>query len=288
MSKHIEGNEAFYLRKGDRAMVSLGPLNSIKHCPYSCAFCYVQDDFQSYASLPEDQIVDFLSSNKGLYNIIYISGDTDSFAPPRTNQGLNLLERISNEFNCDLLFTTRTVFNSEQTGIIKSVAHKQKEKNKKLFACVSITRYSECVAYIEPPPIPSPDSRIKMLKSLHEAGTITVLALRPFLPIVPVQDYLTILEKSKDFVDIALGEHFYFIDNGNIFKRVFPNGLSDEIKKDITKGNRMSFDINDSNWDIWYSAEYEKIVRSKCDEYGIIFSMHSSEAINNFCGKGKD
>lgn len=282
MSKHQEENEKFFLRKGDRAMVSLGPLQSVKHCPYSCAFCYVQDDFQSYASLPEDQIVDFLETNKGLYKIIYVSGDTDSFAPPRTEKGLHLLQRISQEFDCDILFTTRATFNKKEIEIVKRVAQKQQEKGKRLYACISITRYSEQVAYLEPKPIPSPDERILTLKALHDVGAITVLAMRPFIPVVPIEDYLTILEKSKGFVDIALGEHFYFIRDGKICRRVFPNGISAEIEKNITRGNKMSFDINDSDWDIWYSEEYEQAVRIRCEKYGIVFSMHSDEAIKQF------
>ena len=282
MSKHREENEKFFLRKGDRAMVSLGPFHSVKHCPYSCAFCYVQDDFQSYASLPEDQIIDFLEVNKNFYKIIYVSGDTDSFAPPRTEQGLHLLLRISQEFDCDLLFTTRTMLNDDHIAIVRKVAQNQYKKGKRLYACISITRYSENLAYLEPKPIPSPNGRIATLRALHEAGAITVLAMRPFLPIVPIEDYLTILEKCKGFVDIALGEHFYFIRGGKICQRVFPDGISDEVEKNITRGNKMSFDVNNSDWDIWYSAEYENAVRKKCDEYGIVFSMHSDQAIDIF------
>lgn len=282
MSKHQEENENYFLRKGDRAMVSLGPLRDVKHCPYSCAFCYVQDDFQSYASLPEDQIIDFLKTNRNHYNIIYISGDTDSFAPPRTQQGLHLLLRISQDFDCDLLFTTRTTFNTDQIEIVKKVVRNQKKKNKRLYACISITRYSEGLAYLEPKPIPTPNDRIDTLRSLHEVGAITVLAMRPFIPVVPIADYLTILEKSKDFVDIALGEHFYFIRGGKICQRVFPDGIPDEMEKNITRGNKMSFDVNNSDWDIWYSAQYEQALRKKCEEYGIVFSMHSDEAIGAF------
>lgn len=286
MSKHIEGNDYFFVRKGDRAMVSLGPLSSNKHCPYSCAFCYVQDDFQSYASVPENQIIEFLEDHRHLYSIIYVSGDTDSFAPPRTEKGLSLLLRISKQFDCDLLFTTRTVFKSaEQFRIISEITKNQIRKGKELYACVSITRYSNEVSYLEPAPIPSPNERIEMLKRLHETGAVTVLAMRPFLPVVPVSDYLKIIEKTKEFVDIALGEFFYFIREGNIYKRVFPDGISQDIENDISRGNKMSFDVNNSDWDIWRSKKYEDIVSTKCKEYDIVFSMHSDCAIKAYKSK---
>ena len=97
-----------------------------------------------------------------------------------------------------------------------------------------------------------------------------------------MQDYLTILEKTKGFVDIALGEHFYFIRGGKICRRVFPNGIPSDEERNITCGNKMAFDSNDSDWNIWYSAEYERIVREKCAEYGIVFSMHSDDAIDKY------
>ena len=53
-------------------MVSLGPLSQKRHCPYHCAFCYVQDDFSSYVKLDIDEIVEFLIKNRDKYNIIYV------------------------------------------------------------------------------------------------------------------------------------------------------------------------------------------------------------------------
>ena len=263
-------------------MVSLGPLAAKKHCPFSCAFCYVQDDFKTYPALPEDDIIAFLKQNEGLYQIIYVSGDTDSFAPPRTNQGLHLLRRISTMFDCDLLFTSRTTFAPAYLKIINEIAVTQVRKHKRLYACISISRYSESLAYLEPKPIPHPEQRITTLNDLHEAGAVTVLAMRPFLPVVPISDYLTILRKSHRFVDIVLGEHFYFTRNGMVCKRVFPQGIETSVEKDITQGNKMPFDVNDSDWNIWYSPEYEEAVRNKCQEYGIVFSMHSRDAIEKF------
>lgn len=271
----------FFIGLG-RAMVSLGPLSEVKHCPYSCAFCYVQDDFKSYPNCTNEQIIDFLEKNRKEYNIIYISGDTDSFAPPRREGGLRLLELISEQFDCDLLFTTKSSFDSADIERIAKVVDGQKIKNKYLYACISITRYSDGMAYLEPKPIPTPDERIATLKGLHDAGAVTVLAMRPFLPVVPIQDYITILDKAKDFVDIALGEHFYFIRGGKICGRVFPDGIPRDAERNITRGNKMSFDVNNSDWDIWYSAEYEKVVRAKCQEYGIVFSMHSDDAIKEY------
>ena len=274
-------NNPFYLNNG-RAMVSLGPLNEKRHCPYQCAFCYVQDDFNSYAKLNTNEIIDFLKKHRENYKIIYVSGDTDSFAPPRTEVALDLLYSIAKEIDCDLLFTTRTTFSKSHLDKLEKIVFEQKKAKKNLFACISITRLSENNAYLEPHPIPSPTDRMNVLKSLKELGATTVLAMRPFLPMVEIDEYLTILNKTKGFIDIVLGEDFYFINRGVIEKHIFPNGISPEIERHITRNNKMNFDDNKSLWNIWNSAEYEKAVAFRCKELGIIFSMHSNDAISEF------
>ncbi len=269
----------FYLN-GNRAMVSLGPLSANKYCPYNCAFCYVQDDFGSYVKL--DKIINFLKENQGKYNIIYVSGDTDSFAPPRRDDGIRLLDMISENINCDLLFTTRSVFSDADISQLSDIANRQRKANKLFIAGTSITRYSAETAYLEPAPIPTPDERIQHIKNMKEIGAVTMLGLRPFLPMVNVNDYLTILDKVFPSLDIALGEGFYFIRNGNIQKRVFPQGISQEIEAEIEKGQKMYFDDNQSDWDIWNSSNCEAKVAEHCKKLGIIFAMHSTEALEKY------
>ena len=98
----------------------------------------------------------------------------------------------------------------------------------------------------------------------------------------------TILDKIYPDLDIALGECFYFIRNGSIQERVFPKGISEDIEKNIVCGQRMEFDDNESLWDIWNSKEYENYVAKHCKKLGIIFAMHSEEALeeyNRLCQK---
>ena len=60
------------------------------------------------------EIVEYLKEHRNEYNIVYISGDTDSFAPPRTSEGLTLLQSIAENIDTDIQFTTRTTFSEEQ------------------------------------------------------------------------------------------------------------------------------------------------------------------------------
>ena len=101
-------------------------------------------------------------------------------------------------------------------------------------------------------------------------------------PVVDKEDYITILDKLYPFLDIALGECFYFIRDGHIQKRVFPNGINSDTEKDIIKNQKMYFDDNGALWDVWNSIEYDVFVRNYCQKRGIIFSMHSSDALEEY------
>lgn len=271
----------FFLN-GKRAMVSLGPFAEYQHCPFRCAFCYVQDDFRPYAKLDIDEIVSFLLNNRNKYDIIYVSGDTDSFAPPRSALGIELLYRIINNIQCDITFTTRSIFTESEYERLAEIINIQKESGYMFVSGSSITRYSGNTAYLEPSPIPSPDKRILHIKRMKEIGAVTMLGLRPFLPIVDVNDYLVILNKLISYLDIALGEGFFFIPNGNIQRRVFPEGIPQKVKENIIHNIKMDFDDNNSLWDVWKSDEYEQIVADFCRKNNIIFAMHSEEALNEY------
>ncbi len=278
----MSDSQPFFIN-GERAMISLGPLTNTKHCPFGCAFCYVQDGFTKYGSLNDDDILSFLKQNKKNYKIIYMSGDTDSFATPRTERALNLLYKISSELNYDLLFTTRAVFEDKHYAILKKIADKQHEKGKELFASVSITRYSDDTKFIEPDPIPSPDARLDEIKKLKKIGATTILAMRPFLPVVDPNDYIKMLDKTKGCVDIALGETFYFKPNSIVQAKVFGTNDINEICKYIPLSEeKMDFDLAGENWLCWKSDEYENLVKKHCEKLGIIFSMHSNSAIKEF------
>lgn len=280
-------NMPFYI-DGNRAMVSLGPLSDNMYCPYHCAFCYVQDGFMSYNKLDLTEIINFLHKNREKYNIIYISGDTDSFAPPRTKEGLKLLNDIVININCDITFTTRCIFSDSEYEQLSNIINVHKKTGCKFIAGTSITRYSEDTSYLEPAPIPSPDARIQHIKKMKRAGAITMLGLRPFLPVVDMHDYITILDKVFPDLDIALGESFYFNRNGNIQRRVFPKGISEDIEKNIIHNQSMNFDDNKVLWEVWNSKKYEEFVAEHCKKLGIIFAMHSQEALeeyNKLCPK---
>ncbi len=271
----------FYLGN-NRAMISLGPLSPKKYCTYSCPFCYVHSGFLKYVNLDLEDIKSWLTNNKGKYDIIYISGDTDSFAKPRTQKALDLLESLI-AFNVDVLFTTRYVFNEDELLRIKKINEQLSRKGRILFGCVSIAQLS--FNHLEPKPIKPPLERIKQLKRFKELGLCSVLAMRPFLPIVPKEEYSEIINLSIGSFDILLGESWYADKDGVLEKQVFKTQPNYKIE---FKESPMDFDNNQNIWKVWEGEEIRKFVCKKSEEMGFPFFMRSRPAIEWYRNKKRN
>jgi len=260
-----------------RAMVSLGPLTSNKHCSYSCLFCYVPNGFLQYASLEIHDICNYLKKHESEFDIIYISGDTDSFAPPRLQEGLELLSRLANEFSKDILITTRICMNINITRKLKHAAKILSEKDKNLFVCISISSpYTD--RRIEPLPIPSIKSRIDTLNRLKENGLFSILALRPFLPIYNTKDYIIMIDSLKNSVDIILGEVWYHDINHEMWQNLTGNNT---INKGVSRKDALSFSASKRIWEVWRDTQMEKDIAEHCKTLKIPFFMESAPAIEH-------
>lgn len=263
----------FDVRDG-RVMVSLGRLTQGKYCTYSCPFCYVQsNNYGSYHSLDVSQIVEWIRNVKEPYDIIYVSGDTDSFAPPRAETGIELLEALC-EFDVDILFTTRALFSENHIERLKNIRSKLDKKNRLLFGCVSISQLHN--PDVEPHPIPTPYKRLEQLQRFKEIGIVSVLAMRPFLPVIPDSEYIEIVNLSKSKVDIILGSAWYFDTEQIIEKRL----LHDEIIEFKFSYTKIDFHESNAVWKVYYGQETELIISRICGELTIPFFMRSSPAIN--------
>ena len=146
------GQPTFFIGLG-RAMVSLGPLSDSRYCPFSCQFCYVQGPFPKYKSAAPAEIVSWLQDRREQFQVIYVSGDTDSFAPGRTQLGLELLDALR-QLGMDVLFTTRHVFSPGDRLALSSIADSYRRKGLLLIGCVSISQLHHPA--LEPLPIQSP------------------------------------------------------------------------------------------------------------------------------------
>lgn len=209
----------FYLEKR-RAMISLGPVSSKRHCSFKCPFCYVKsDEFNRYEGWTIEKIISWLEDNLDDIDIIYISADTDSFAKPRTSDGLLLLQGIS-KLKRDVLFTTRYVFTENELKVLRSIADTIRRSNKLSIACVSICQMNS--NYLEPFPIDPPLTRIELLGDLKKNGWIPILAMRPILPQVQSSDYDIILTLSAKYISNCLISSYYYDPNSPQLDALLP------------------------------------------------------------------
>lgn len=259
--------------RDNRAMVSLGALNKKRHCTYSCPFCYVQSDFLSYPNFSISEIIEWLSkSSNDPFDIVYLSGDTDSFAPPRTNQALQLLEELQT-IGKDVLFTTRMVLDNSSLNKLGNLVEGYRKQSLKVYGCVSVAQKS--VPILEPAPISPPIDRIMQLQRFKDLGLITILAIRPFIPIVPLSDYKWILEESYKSVHAVLGENWYFDQEGFLETKVL--GPSKKVE-DYTL-TKMPFDCNEAIWKVYNGIHIQKFIEDWCQLANLPFYMRSKPAI---------
>lgn len=267
----------WYDIRGGRAMVSLGPLSPKRFCTYACAFCYVHVDFGSYPSLPVDQIRDYLRRRASEFDVVYVSGDTDSLAPPRTATGLDLIDAVAT-LDKDVLFTTRAPLDASHLDRLAATGQTLRESGHILFGCVSISRLHSA-PHLEPKPVPSPKTRLKVLKGLHERNIVSVLAMRPFLPVIPVSEYVELAKLARPYVDVILGEVWYADKGGVLEQQVCGTDGSAGL---VFEEHKMDFDSNDATWRVWNGEEVRAAVEAYCLSANVPFFMRSRPAIEHF------
>lgn len=259
-----------------RAMVSLGSPSSQASCSYSCSFCYVQAGFPAYPRLSIPVIVKWLASQPSdCFDIIYVSGDTDSFAQGRTSQGLSLLEELR-ALGKDVLFTTKMVLSEADLRRLGRITESYHQGGLDLFGCVSVAQATR--PDLEPPPIRPSLERIRQLHRFREMGIVSVLAARPFLPVIPLSDYEWILEQSRGGVDLVLGEGWWVDQDGVLEDRVLGSG----VRLTEFELKRMPFDDNDNVWKVYEPAETKDFFENWCQSAGVPFFMRSRQGIDWF------
>jgi DNA repair photolyase len=270
-------NKSFFVGL-NRAMISLGPLTAHKYCPYSCAFCYVQsDEWGRYTELSNEEILEFLRAEKekNTFKTIYISGDTDSFAPPRTLRALELLTDIL-EFNVDVTITTRYAFANDELDKLAAISDLYRKNGLVLSAAISIPRLTSH-DYLESANTPSPQKRIEFLSRLKSRGISTILAMRPLLPIISLEEYKQLILECKDYVDAVLGEIWYIDKNKIIENRVLINNEDKNIK---FENHLMDFNIGNDLWEAWSDTKLVSELHDYCKSLSLPFFMRSQSALD--------
>jgi DNA repair photolyase len=183
----------------------------------------------------------------------------------------------------DLLFTTRYAFSDSEIECISNVANKLRTRGRFLFACTSISQINH--RHIEPKPIPAPEVRFEQLAKFRALEIPSILAMRPFLPIIDDIEYTTIVDLAIGKADLVLGETWY-ADLGGFLERGV--GRNQKFDQSIFTRHSMDFDENGLEWKVYEAQSTVAVVDAHCKRIGIPFFMHSRPAIEWIRKNGKN
>ena len=263
----------------NRAMVSLGPLTEKRYCPYQCKFCYVKGPFQKYKSAGVDEILQWLESHRGEYSTVYVSGDTDSFALPRTHLGLELLERLAS-FNVDVMFTTRHCFSTDELSYLANITNTFKANGNLLMGCMSVCQMDSPL--LEPHPIADSIDRIENLRAWKRNGVVTFLTIRPLIKTIPEEEYEQIAKIGCDAADIVLAGHLYLDSHGIILNSIasINSEWATVLEQSAVKYD-LDFTDTKESWLIVEHNSAELALKKVCADYGVPFFTRSGPAVEH-------
>lgn len=243
-------------------------------CPYKCLHCYTfSEDFVSKGKDDINSIISELST-KGKFNIVYISGYRENFIIP--SDGLSLMEAIYDNFHCDILVTTRAVFDANNIQRLFALNKRMQSKGNQLYFCVSIPAY-ESYQLLEPNPIiPPPQERLRFLKQIYVGGINTLLTIRPLCPteFIPVLESIKLLNEASGYCSAIISSGIV-VDNLILSKlKGFPKQFRYETKKLM---NCLKNDIDMKYVNVENELEQIEVV---CRNLNIPFFKSSLPAIN--------
>lgn len=248
-------------------------------CPYQCNHCYTFcNGYNSYDSGTNVQeIVDGLQHDP--FDIVYVSGHKENFINP--DEGLNLCEKIFENYHTDIMITTRNIFTGKQLDRFAKLNRIMKVEGRDLYFCASIPALKSYKKLEPNPVIPSPYQRIENLKRVYNKGIETFLTLRPLCPdyYIPIREILEIIETCKSNTSIVLSSGIV-VDN-EILSRL------KDFPEDFVSTEKQLMPCLRNNLSMKYvDVENELgLIKEKCDDLNLPFFEHSLPAINYLKGK---
>jgi DNA repair photolyase len=236
----------------------------------------VQGPFPKYQSATVEEIVSWLQDRRDQYDIVYVSGDTDSFAQPRTQEGLNLIEALG-RLNVDVLFTTRYVFTDSELERLGEIANQYRARRLLLIGCISISQLHH--PELEPPPIKSPYRRSQLLREMQKIGVVTALTIRPFIPSIPAAEYREIALLAGEFGDVILGGDLYLDSNGAVLRGIKAAHQNLNVELPPKRVGTLDFSLGNDDWMTLSHPEAAEQVSAVCEEIGKPFFIRSAGAI---------
>lgn len=241
-------------------------------CPYACLHCYTfNPKYQIKGENSISKIVNSLQEKN--FDVIYISGHKENFYEP--NQGLELSEKLFETYHCDILITTRNVFNQEELNRLSKLNYRMKEEGKELFFCISIPALNSYQKLENNPLIPTPYQRMKFLSEVYLKDIITFLTIKPLCPneFIPIEEPLEIIKRCKDYTTLVLSSGI-IVDN-YVLRRLKNFPTTYEYQQ-APLMECLENDLSVQYVDV--TNELEKI-QILCNQYGLPFFQHSMPAV---------
>lgn len=234
-------------------------------CPLDCRYCFVDDmNFNqqkhvSYLSEKQQELIEELPEN---VNLIMLGCDTEFFQSKRG--ALAVLERLARQ-NRDISVITKLSLNREYISQLKEIDEKLRSHNNFLTFSISIPCWES--AKVWEPKAPDPQSRAQTLKTAHQSGIQTLLALRPLLPTIPDEELKEIIDQTAEYTDGYYSgplylkeldeelvpvsvrpdlfiEHLqpHWMPDGNMFYKIEKSGQMDVLRGIVSSHEKVLFE----------------------------------------------
>ena len=240
-------------------------------CPLGCIYCFTEDinpePRKNVSYLREEQF-DLLKQLPEEIKLIMLGCDTEFFQSK--DDAIRILEKLSH-LNKDISVITKLSLSQDLVGKLKEIDVKLKQGGNLLVFSESITCIDSAKEW--EPKAPHPKQRINTLKTVHELGIKTLIAIRPLLPTISEIELKEIIDLTKNYCD-----GYY---SGPLYLKNLSHQLLDKIKSETLQIERLQ-----PHWmpkdNIFYKIEKEgqaDLLKSILGENGKQLFERAAEAI---------
>lgn len=232
-------------------------------CPLECSYCFVDNlnfnQKRNTAYLTQEQL-ELLEKLPEEIKIIMLGCDTEFFQSKEDS--LSALRKLAG-FKKDIAVITKLNLSQSFIEEIKKVADMLARNENILVFSVSLPCGSS--AKIWESGAPSPQKRIKTLRSAHVSGLKNLVAMRPLLPSISDEEIEGIIYATKNFCDGYYSGPLYlksldllseeeqksfkiekiqphWMPEGNIFYKVEKDGQMETLKQLLNKHDKPFFE----------------------------------------------
>lgn len=234
-------------------------------CPLECKYCFVDDinfNQEKDVAYLDDGQFELLEKLPEEIKLIMLGCDTEFFQSK--NNSLETLERLS-KIGKDISVITKLNLSADFIKIIGETNKKLKEKGNFLSLSISIPCMESYTKW--EPKTPDPKKRIETLKLAYREGLKTMIALRPLLPDVSIEELEEIIVLTKDYSsgyysgplylkkldgelinkndeDLVIEKEIqpHWMPDGNVFYKIIKKGQIENLSELLAKHNKPLFE----------------------------------------------